>query len=400
MIASRPIAFLLALLAIIAMTVQGHRSSSPPSLLSSLNASVNANALQSSKLSPLMRSVLKIRGGDDEEAEEEEESDDEAEDEAPSSASASAIDYAAILQKVMDVTKEVAEVTKEKVLPVVMKYSKKGAVTAKKTSITIYQALQRAISAAMAGEETEEGDEEDSDDEEEEKVTTAMDKVIVISKKTVACIKRMVKAAMTVPEAEASVEDDDDVDEAEDETAEDKKGEPKDVDCDAVTTDFGSYLAEAYGVDDQRSSGKTKGPVILDGSLQDALQTARQQARMLLVFIPSERPEGERGFFGRKGNAESEEMDRVAIESLLSAEVAKAANKKARKKAPEFGSFAIWGGKAGSREASSAIKQLKVKESKGEKRPVMCVVYPAVASVSFSWRSSLKTGKIYVYPAF
>ena len=154
-----------------------------------------------------------------------------------------------------------------------------------------------------------------------------------------------------------------------------------------VAPDFGSYLAEAYGVADERNSGKGKGVTILGGSLQDALQTAKLEARMLLVMIPAEKPEGERGgWFGGKGNAESGEFDKIAIESLLSQEVSKAANKKSLKKKGdgESGSFAIWLGKSGSSDATSAIKQLKLKETsaKGTKRPIMCVVYPTISAVS------------------
>jgi hypothetical protein len=406
---SRPIGFLFLLLGIIAMTVQGRRSSSSPSMLTSPSTpngivSTETNIMESSsKISPLMRSILKLRSGEDigNEADEEEESDDESDDEEEDDASSSAIDYADILQKVlertMEVTKEVVEVTKERFLPVVVKYSTKSAVTAKKTSVSIYQALRRAIGAALEGDDTEEdedSDDEDSDDEGGE--ATVLDKVIVISKKSVAIVQRMIKAALTVPEDEGSAEEDDDEDEevtvesTEDETVADSQTievESTSTSSSAAT-DFGSYLAEAYGVDDMRNSGKSEGPIILGGTLEDALQTARQQARMLLVFIPSEKPEGERGglssFFGggKKGDAESDEKDRVAIESLLSKEVGKAANKKAKKKS-DLGSFAIWAGKAGSSEAASAMKQLKVKETsaKGEKRPLLCVVYPAVASV-------------------
>lgn len=324
-----------------------------------------------------MRSVMNVRGG-------EEESDDEEEsDEVAASAPASAIDYAAIVQKAVDMSKDVAEVTKEKVYPVVSKYSKIGgsmafkygkigAIKAKKTSILVYKALKRAISAAMEGEETDEED----DDEDGGEAKTLMDKVLVISKKSIVVAKRMVKAALTVPEDEVSAED-----EEEEETEEKKEDEAKDsLTTETDLTDFGSYLAEAYGVDDMRKDG----PTILGGSFQDALQIARQQARMLLVFIPSERPANERGvlsfFGGKKDNAEPDEKDLVAIESLLSNEVGKAANKKARKKS-DLGSFAIWLGKAGSSEASSAMKKLKI-SAKGEKKPTMCVVYPSVPSGS------------------
>ena len=123
----------------------------------------------------------------------------------------------------------------------------------------------------------------------------------------------------------------------------------------------------------------------MGGSLQDALQTARQQARMLVLFIPSERPKGESwSFFGGKKKQESGgNNDQIAIESLISAEVGKASNKKACKTGGEdFGSFTLWGCKAGSSEATSTIKRLKLKttSTKGGKRPILCVVYPAAVS--------------------
>ena len=428
-ILSRPISFLLLMLGIIAMTVQGNRSRPSLSLLSSLSTSnTNTNTyayaytcmhiIQSAKLSPLMRSILKLRGGEDEDngTDEEEESDDESDDEGDDTPSP-AIDYAAILENIVDVSKD-------KIFPAIVKCSQKTVVTAKKTSVSIYQALHRAICVALEGEdgeETDDSDDEYSDDEEGEEVTTVMDKIIFISKKSVTMIRRMVKAALTVPEDGGSVVEEGEIDEEDDEVtvepSEEEKEDEIETDSEtievesmisnsAAAIDFGSYLAEAYGVDDKRNRGKIVGHTIMGGSLQDALQTARQQARMLLVFIPSERPKGERGglsFFGgggKKGNAEIDEMDRVAIESLLSYEVGKAANKKARKNQgseEDLGSFAIWGGKAGSSEATSAIKQLKVKvtSAKGEKRHILCVVYPAIAAVvSISSFSSLQIGRM------
>ena len=379
---------MLLLFGILSVAVQGISKGPSMSLFSS--STTDVDIAQSTKLSPLMRSILNIRGGDeDEDADEEEEEDDEEEEEEEA---VEGIDYAAIMQKALDVTKEVVEVTKVKIYPVVKEYSQIGAVKAKDTSISLYKAIRRAISAAMEGDDDEDSDDEDSDDEDGE---TALDKAIAISKKTIACVKRMIKAAMTVPETEASAEDEDDDEEevADEETEEAAEEETKDT---AESTaedapeevDFGSYLAEAYGVADERNSGKGKGVTILGGSLQDALQTAKLEARMLLVMIPAEKPEGERGgwFGSKKGNAESEELDKIAIESLLSQEVSKAANKKSLKKKGdgESGSFAIWLGKSGSSEATSAIKQLKLKETstKGTKRPIMCVVYPTVSAVS------------------
>jgi len=395
---------LLLLLGIIAIVVQGHRDASWPSpSLASRSAAAANSDLRSLKVSPLMRSVMKLRGGEDDEEVEEEEEDEAEEDsdddeETAVSAPGAGFDYVAVMEQVVDVTKT-------KVVPVVVGYSKKGFAVAKKTSVMIYGALYRAVQAGLEGEEPEETDEsdEDIDSDDEGDVPTVTDKILAMTKKAVRTVQRMVKAAITIPEEDESGDDEEsEVEESpeeeeddsvpsettQDEPEEEKVPEPEtaqvgnDVD---VADDFGSYLSTAYEVDDLRDSGKAKGTMIMDGSLQDALQKAREQARMLLVFIPSEKPKSEQGglsFFGggKKGSTESEENTLVAIKSLLSKEVAKASNRKARKKQTEdSGSFAIWASKAGSSEAAAAIKRLKVKETsaKGEKRPVLCVVYPA-----------------------
>ncbi len=413
----RRIGFLLLLVGILSTAIQGYRNEPSASLLSSSvdsNLGVDMDLVQTEKLSPLMRSILRIRGGEEEEAEEEEVDDDDDDDEeGEETAPVAGIDYNAIMQKAVDVTKEIIEVTKVKVFPVVSKYSVKGAVTAKKTSITVYKAIRRAISAAFEKEDSDDEDDEDEDEDDEDEAPTVLDKFIAISKKTVAVVKRMVNAAMTVPEDEVDTEEAED--DEEQETAEDFEEEKEDEatkksetiepeeTSDKAATDFGDYLSEAWGIADERDSGKGKGVTILGGSLQDALLAAKQEARMLLVFIPSEKPESERGglsfFGGKKGDVESEENDKVAIESLLSAEVSKAANKKARKKGDGSGSFAIWVAKAGSPEATAAIKQLKLKETsaKGKKRPIMSVIYPALSSVSFS---SFPRVFVVLYPIF
>ena len=100
---------------------------------------------------------------------------------------------------------------------------------------------------------------------------------------------------------------------------------------------------------------------------------------MLVVFLPSSKP-------GKKAKAAK---DDVAIESMLSEKVVEAANKKARKSG-ETGSFLFWGAKSGSSEATSAAKRLKAKltSSKGDKRPVLMVVYPAMVRKSTTWVNS------------
>lgn len=135
--------------------------------------------------------------------------------------------------------------------------------------------------------------------------------------------------------------------------------------------DFGFYLSKAYGVDDNRGDD---GPVTLSGSLASALETARSQARMLVIFIPIGKPSN-----GKKTK------DKIAIESILSSKVAQAANKRARKNGGETGSFLFWAANAGSSESAAAMKRLKGKltSQKGEKRPLLAVAYPVLVSFFF-----------------
>lgn len=138
------------------------------------------------------------------------------------------------------------------------------------------------------------------------------------------------------------------------------------------SADFGDYLAEAYGVDDGRDRSESASPSpILGGSLNQALQIARSNARLLAVMIPSA---------GLKSRSKA---DMKAVESFLSAEVSTVAKKKARKSG-ETASFLLWGAKAGSSEAILAMKRLKIKvtDKKGEKRPILLVAYPAQVSAT------------------
>ena len=134
-----------------------------------------------------------------------------------------------------------------------------------------------------------------------------------------------------------------------------------------LTIDLGSYLAKAYGVRDGRKNAKDS--PVLGGSLNEALRIARSSAKLLLVLIPASAP------------TKSKKNDSQAITSFLSAEVAKVAKKKARKKG-DTASYILWSAKAGSSEATTAMKRLKVKAtgSKGDKRPILLVAYPAQVS--------------------
>ena len=126
---------------------------------------------------------------------------------------------------------------------------------------------------------------------------------------------------------------------------------------------FEEFLCKAYGVelDDEETVN------IHAGSLTDAMQSARSEARLLVVFIPSSKP--------RKAAS-----DTLAIESIVSSEVNKAAEHQARKK-EDGGSFVFWSTKYDSNEASIAMNRLKAKKS-STKAPVLMVVYPQLSANS------------------
>ena len=128
--------------------------------------------------------------------------------------------------------------------------------------------------------------------------------------------------------------------------------------------DLGTYFRDAYGVTASKGDDEDATITIQDGSLNDALVNARAQARLLVTFIPSSKPKSK----------SKNSLDQKAIKSILSSEVAQMAERKSRKKG-EGGSFLIWSAKAGSQEAATAMKRLKVK--KGAKNsPTLLVCYP------------------------
>jgi hypothetical protein len=129
--------------------------------------------------------------------------------------------------------------------------------------------------------------------------------------------------------------------------------------------DIGSLLSQSYCVQATRSVGASP---VLGGSLNDALRLARSQSRLLIVLIPSCRPE--------KGVTVD---DIEALRSFLSAEVASVAERSARKK-HKGGSFLLWCATAGSPEAIGATKRLKAQQvGKGQQKPILLVAYPAQA---------------------
>ena len=275
--------------------------------------------------------LLSLRGGSDEEEKEDE-----------SSSLSTGIDTSVVLNKVADV-------------------SKKALVILGKATMATAKAFQRAIQAGLQGDDKV----ADDDDDEEEPVGVAT--------KVFKALKRMIKAAFTFP-----TEDDDDDDDAtfgdvsvegdESESGEDSEDAGETSAGSKPRADFGSFLENSYGVVDGRDEF---GPPVLGGTLSDALQTARSQARLLVVYTPMARP-----------SKNKKSKDHLAIQSILSSDVAAASNKRARKGGEDSGSFLFWGARSGSSEATSAIKRLKAKvtSSKGEKRPILSVVYPAQVS--------------------
>jgi len=210
-----------------------------------------------------------------------------------------------------------------------------------KATIVTTNALSRSIKAAFDAPE---------DDVEEE--ASAFTKVL-------GTLQRMWRAAMSPPESEDEV--------ATSATKKSRKSRPKkkaveQIDEDDSISDFGQFLSKQYDVTDAREEYS---PLILGCPLADALREARTKARLLVAFIPASGP---------AKNKKS--PDHLAVRSLLSAEVSKAADKRSRKSA-ETGSFVLWGAKAGSPEAIAAMKRLKAKQPKGEKRPTLLVAYPA-----------------------
>lgn len=136
--------------------------------------------------------------------------------------------------------------------------------------------------------------------------------------------------------------------------------------ADKPLPDMGSYFAKMYGVEATRNEKSENCLPLMGGAIVDALRIARSKARLLVVIVPAFHP----------GKAHAHDIE--AIKGVLSSEVATVAERKARKSG-QTGSYVIWGAKAGSSEAVTAMKRVKASQlnSKGQKRPALLVVYPA-----------------------
>ena len=250
----------------------------------------------------------------------------------------------------------------------ILDLSKRAAILLGKVAIKtikVARAIKRAIVAGL------EGEADANDDEEKGEVSMMM--------KVSRTLNRMVQALLNPPSVDGEIDGSlDSVSLAKktkpkktkvdvDDEEEEEKESPKASSSGGVKSDFGTFLSQTYDVEDNRGDD---GVQVLGGSLNDALEEARSQARLLVVMIPSSKP----------NKKQKNTLDQQAIQSLLSAEVSKAANKRARKKGPTAtGSFLFWSAKFGSSEATTAVKRLKVKatsSTKGGKRPFLLVVYP------------------------
>lgn len=218
---------------------------------------------------------------------------------------------------------------------IVLGLSKRVVVLLGKTALNTVKATSRALAAAFQGEEEE--------SQEEGSVLTTL--VKAVQRMWSAVLNPSSQSTKASKSAAAAV----------------KKPSASASSLPSKVADFGSFLSNSYGVKATRDQLDPV-PVVLGGSIGDALKIARSKARLLVVLVPDAKP-------SKKGQT----ADQQAVESFLSLEVAKTAKKRAIK-AGETGSFVLWSAKAGSPEAAHALKRLKVK---AQKRPTLLVAYPA-----------------------
>jgi flagellar biosynthesis GTPase FlhF len=354
---------LLLLLLLIALAVPVDASNSNACL-----ASARPTFGLSSRLSYSYQSIISLRAGSSSE-------DDDDEDESESESADESCDDEDDESETEEQEESKSVSSTSTLTDTLLDLSKKTVTLVGRATLETAKALQRAVAAGLQG--------DDAQEEEEEPPS--------FSTKAIRTIQRMFSAAFTKPETSEAAdvvkstmamssklkekkssktkatdvmeEDSDaDVDEDEDDTSVVEEAPVSSLP--STVADFGSSLANQYGVQDARTSD---GPPFLGGTLTDALQAARSQARMLVVYIPSGKP--------NHNNA-----DKAALETMLSPEIIQVANKQPKKKSDTTtGSFLYWGAKAGSSEAKAAMKRLQVKatSSKGGKRPILAIVYPA-----------------------
>lgn len=200
-----------------------------------------------------------------------------------------------------------------------------------RTARALRRALRAGFSAATAPSSAQNNEDDHEDDHEDEKSVSFVSK-------TWSVLTAMWDAAL-----HGSNDDDDDV--------------PATTTTPRRQSDMGDYLASAYGLSSSSSSSHTPA-IMLGGSLSDALRTCRSQARLLVAFVPSSKPQK-----NKKGA-----FDVTCLESLRSEEVSVAVEAKQ-------GSYMLWAAKYGSPEAVQAMKRLK--QQKKTKFPTLVVAYPA-----------------------
>jgi len=134
----------------------------------------------------------------------------------------------------------------------------------------------------------------------------------------------------------------------------------------AEELDLGLYLRKTYKVCSSASTLSTTNaasPLIRGGSLVEALTAARNEAKLLLIYIPAKKT--------------NNDIDSACVAALTSPEVADVAENF------KNGSYLIWAARADSTETNRAIKRLNIvtaaaKSYKGGRRPILLVSYPSL----------------------
>lgn len=129
------------------------------------------------------------------------------------------------------------------------------------------------------------------------------------------------------------------------------------------SSDVGLDLMQTYRCSNVSSNLTTPSNIIRGGSLNDALLTAWNEAKLLLVYIPSK--------------SSYNEVDATCVKAITSPEVTQVAQ------AYKNGSYLIWTTKANSPEAKRAQKRLHVVSTKtiskgSDRSPILLVCCPTI----------------------
>lgn len=256
----------------------------------------------------------------------------------------------------------VAKISSSSLSSKLMSVGKMGILLAVRATVKTALALQRAMSAGL-----EEVTTSPSNDDED---GTAPSSFIG---KTLDILSAMWNAAMNKETTTSSTKSKEKTDTGTSSTSEKDDEEEEDASTTTKTSthrtrksaDMGDYLAQSYGITQTQDSSSSDNidytaTPILGGSLSDALRQCRSQARLLVAYLPSSKPN------------KNSEYDKIAIQSLRSEEVAQAVELKK-------GSFLIWAAKYNSPEYAQAMKRLQgnTKPNTKKKVPTLVVAYPA-----------------------